>query len=200
MNISYDDLLTITELMKGFPAPWHVAGGWAIDLFVGRVTREHEDLEIGIARRDQAHIHPQFSGWEVCKIVPRPAEGEVVSWEEGEWLDLPIHQVLIRRKGGRPEEFQLFLNEIYEGLWHFRRNQAITYPAEEIKVITERGIPIIAPEIQLLYKARLHRPKDEEDFRTVVGLLDPTRHAWLRDAMEVQYPGDPWLAQLDEDV
>ena len=37
--------------MDGFPAPWFVSGGWAIDLFLGRVTRDHSDIEIGIYRR-----------------------------------------------------------------------------------------------------------------------------------------------------
>jgi Aminoglycoside-2''-adenylyltransferase len=32
--------------------PWWIAGGWAIDLFLGRQTREHEDLDVLILRRD----------------------------------------------------------------------------------------------------------------------------------------------------
>ena len=34
-------------------APWWIAGGWAIDLFLGRQTREHEDIDVQILRRDQ---------------------------------------------------------------------------------------------------------------------------------------------------
>jgi Aminoglycoside-2''-adenylyltransferase len=29
-------------------APWYVIAGWALDLYLGRQTREHDDLEIGI--------------------------------------------------------------------------------------------------------------------------------------------------------
>ena len=29
-------------------APWYVAAGWALDLVLGRRTREHDDLEIGV--------------------------------------------------------------------------------------------------------------------------------------------------------
>ena len=32
----------------GLDVPWAVAAGWAIDLFVGRERREHEDLEVAI--------------------------------------------------------------------------------------------------------------------------------------------------------
>jgi hypothetical protein len=33
-------------------APWCVVGGWSIDLWLGRETRTHGDLEIAIARSD----------------------------------------------------------------------------------------------------------------------------------------------------
>ena len=38
----------IARLLAGVTVPWYVAGGWAIDLFIGRQTREHGDLEIAI--------------------------------------------------------------------------------------------------------------------------------------------------------
>ena len=35
------------------PAPWFIAGGWAIDLFLGRKTREHADVDFALSRLDQ---------------------------------------------------------------------------------------------------------------------------------------------------
>ncbi|MHA2306939.1 MAG: nucleotidyltransferase domain-containing protein [Candidatus Hodarchaeales archaeon] len=43
-------LLKISKLMKDFNKPWYIAGGWAIDLFLGLVTRSHQDIEIIIFR------------------------------------------------------------------------------------------------------------------------------------------------------
>ena len=34
--------------LAGLDVPWHVAAGWAIDLFLGGERREHDDLEIGV--------------------------------------------------------------------------------------------------------------------------------------------------------
>src|SRR5260221_6218307 len=34
--------------LAGVEAPWAVSAGWAIDLFLGRERRQHEDLEIGV--------------------------------------------------------------------------------------------------------------------------------------------------------
>ena len=36
--------------LEGVSAPWAVAGGWALDLWHGMQTREHEDLEIAVRR------------------------------------------------------------------------------------------------------------------------------------------------------
>ncbi|RBP90057.1 hypothetical protein DFO70_110163 [Cytobacillus firmus] len=39
--MSFDQCRDIASLMTGFTKPWFVAGGGAIDLFVGRETRNH---------------------------------------------------------------------------------------------------------------------------------------------------------------
>jgi Aminoglycoside-2''-adenylyltransferase len=38
----------ITSFMLGFNKTWIFAGGWAIDLFIGKETRQHQDIEIAI--------------------------------------------------------------------------------------------------------------------------------------------------------
>jgi hypothetical protein len=122
-----------------------------------------------------------------------------------EWLELPVHQILVRPAGmgapvteqdWRPNEIEFFLNEAADGVWRCRRNLEITRPAKEISLTSSSGIPIIAPEIQLLYKAKGHRPKDEHDFRQVLPLLDAARRAWLKVALPRCYGQDPWLAEL----
>ena len=38
----------IAQRLAGIPTPWYVAAGWALDLFRGRQTRQHADIEIAI--------------------------------------------------------------------------------------------------------------------------------------------------------
>src|SRR6218665_234635 len=38
--------------LRGIPAPWYVVGGWALDLWHGQQTREHEDLEFAVLPDD----------------------------------------------------------------------------------------------------------------------------------------------------
>jgi hypothetical protein len=127
-------------------------------------------------------------------------------WEDGKRLALPVHQVLARPPGTgppprdwepRPDEIQVFLNDVEDGVWLCRRDNRVTRPASEVSITSAFGIPVIAPEIQLLYKARHHLDKDEHDFRLTVGRLSPGQRSWLREALEIAHPGDPWLAQIE---
>jgi hypothetical protein len=40
-------------------------GGWAVDLWVGRLTRPHDDIDVLVWRRDEALVHQalQGAGW-----------------------------------------------------------------------------------------------------------------------------------------
>jgi hypothetical protein len=40
-------------------------GGWAVDLWVGRLTRPHDDIDVLVWRRDEARVHEalQGAGW-----------------------------------------------------------------------------------------------------------------------------------------
>lgn len=58
------------------------------------------------------------------------------------------------------------------------------------------GVPVIAPEVQLLFKARADRPKDTRDAEVVVPLLDASARRWLIDAVRRAHPDSPWLAWL----
>lgn len=58
------------------------------------------------------------------------------------------------------------------------------------------GLPYLAPEIQLLYKSKAPRERDEMDFAQTRPLLAPDARRWLRDALELANPGHTWIAAL----
>jgi hypothetical protein len=59
----FHELQAIATLMAGYAHPWAVCGGWAIDLFLARQTREHKDVDV--ARRDQLQVRAYLvaRGW-----------------------------------------------------------------------------------------------------------------------------------------
>ena len=165
-------------------------------------TREHEDVEIGIFRSDQASIGAYFEGRDLFKSL----EAGWSPWHEGEWLALPIHQVLVRPLGAGPieepwdpipGEIEFFLNDVEDGVWICRRDEQVRRPVEELTTRTAIGTPIVVPEIQLLYKAKHHLDKDEHDFRQALGELAPEQRAWLREALEIVHPDDPGSTRSD---
>jgi hypothetical protein len=190
----------VVRLMQGFPAPWYVSGGWAIDALVGHATRPHEDIEIGIARQDQGLLHPHLAAWQLYKVVHNASrnDADLLPWAREEHLELPIHQIVAQRAGARPAEFEFFLNEIWGEEWQFRKERSIHRPLVESYRQTAQGIPVLAPELQLLYKATLHRPKDEHDFQTALAYLGPDQRAWLQQALTRFRPDDPWLEALSD--
>jgi len=184
--------LAIARLMDGFERRWAVAGGWTIDLFLGRVTRPHQDVEVAIFRDDQRALYDYLAGWEMRKSI----QPGWAPWH-GERLELPIHEMVARRDGD-PGHVEILLNERDGELWRFRRNLAIALPVERAIVGTTLGIPILAPEVALLYKAKGSRPKDQADFAGAIGALGVEQRRWLMEALSACYPGHAWMASLDE--
>jgi hypothetical protein len=84
-------------------------------------------------------------------------------------------------------------------VWICRRDQRIRRPYVEIIQRTLDGIPYLAPEIVLLFKAKNPRDKDEADFRGVLPLLDRGRRLWLDDALAVISPTHPWRVAVAVD-
>jgi len=166
------------------------------------VTRPHEDLEIGVFRDDQSALRSCLAGWDLFKCA-RPGFWD--PWEEDERPELPVHQVLARPPGSAPlpepwdpagDELQFFLYDVDGGVWVSRRDPSVTRPVAEVQLRSASGLPIVAPEIQLLYKAKHHLDKDEYDFQRVVPRLSAEQREWLKHGLEVVHPGDPWLAHL----
>lgn len=178
------------RLMRGYERPWWIGGGWALDLFLDRSTRAHEDLDVAVLRTDQERLRQHLATWDV-RVAYR---GSLATWH-GEWLDLPLHGLWARSDMHGPWELELLLMESDGGRWLFRRDPQVSLPLERAGL--SRGeIPYLAPEIPLLYKSKEPRERDEADFAAVLPELPPDRRAWLRAAVESQEPSHPWLAAL----
>lgn len=178
------------ELMQNFTKPWYIAGGWAIDLFIGQQTRDHKDIEIAIYRQDQLTLQRYLSDWELVKI----AAGQKLAWPPGEHLELPIHELHARSSNG--EKLEILLNEHKNQKWQFRRHLSITRPLGQVGMKTNSGIPFLSPEIVLLYKSKNPRAEDEHDFENTALLLPNQRRAWLKRSIEQYLPGHDWVTLL----
>ena len=70
-------------------------------------------------------------------------------------------------------------------------------PTVRMALTTSDGIRYLAPEIVLLYKAKLGRTWDEVDFDTALPEMSVGQRDWLSHALEEEQPGHPWLDRLE---
>ena len=185
----------VSRLFDGATFPWAIAGGWALDLFLDVETRPHDDIEVALWRRDQQQARDHLEARRYVLTVVR--DGREEPWRTGELLALPLHEVHAR--AGRPDavDVELLLNEAQSGEFRFRRESSIRRALDVAVVPSPRGMPVLAPEIVLLYKSGgLRRPKDDADFHRCIPALGAERRAWLYDAVSRCDPDHPWLESM----
>lgn len=188
------------ELMAGFPHPWFVSGGWAIDLFVQQVTRPHSDVEIGLFRAHQHALRTQLAGWRLTQSdFLRPEGAAWVPWNEDDWVAPPLFQVQAWGPADEEPAYDFFLNDTVDGAWQFRRVLGITRPVEEIVLRTPDGIPFLAPEIQLAFKGKHQLPKNEHDFVLVLPHLSAAQRDWLLMALRAAYGEHAWIGRMKDE-
>ncbi|WP_318614764.1 nucleotidyltransferase domain-containing protein [Sporosarcina sp. YIM B06819] len=181
----------VNEWMLKFDGKWGIAGGWAIDLFVGEETRPHSDIEVALFREDQQALRKALPDWSFEKVV----KGELISWEK-EWLELPVHELHGVHKQRVGERLEVLLNETKDGEWIFRRESSISFPESSLFLVPNEGVPYLHPAVVLLYKAKNAREKDHADFDAVKDLLKVEDKEWLRKALWVHVPEHKWIQEL----
>lgn len=181
---------SFAETLKGYIGFWCVAGGWAIDMFINRQTRSHEDLEIVVLRNDYKNLYQHFKKFSPQKIVTGGEEPIFVPWD-GEEIEEDVIQ--LRLNPIDYVEFDLLLTPSIGNNWICRRNEAIQRPLNEVIVRSKTGLPLLAPEIVLLFKAKYVREKDAADFKNVYPKLSNEAKNWFQKNLKIIHPGHIWL-------
>ena len=79
--------------------------------------------------------------------------------------------------------------------WTYRRDDRIRRPASEVFWQTGQ-IPVMLPEIVLLYKSKHPGENDRLDLDASLLKLDPAAREWLRNAVVAAHPSSPWVALI----
>jgi hypothetical protein len=188
-------LTRVSTLFASADFPWWVAGGYAIELAVGQPFREHEDLDLLILRRDQAVVRRFLGDWD-CR--PVDTTGLLRVWKPGEILPMDVHEVWCREDIDAPWRFSLMLDEVDGDMWFSRRDATVRKAVAELGVQPDGMPPYLCPDVQLYYKAKNVRAKDEQDLNMVLPTLTKRQRAWLAEAVYRTYGAEhPWLAQIE---
>jgi len=215
-----EPIANVAEIMSTYRSPWALAGGWAVDAWLGRLTRDHGDVDLAVF--DQPALFEHLAGWQLIGHE----QGEVTQGGADLWdghpLALPAHI------HGRPPELSGPLPERFDdsGMrvlfpedgfwldvpfgersgqdWVLNSEPRLTMPLAECIRQSGWGLPTVAPEVILFFKATLYvgtknhlRPTDEADFVALLPLLSEGQREWLREAVSRVYDGDhPWVGRM----
>ena len=187
----------IHSLLGAGPFQWWIAGGWALDLFIGEQSRPHFDTDVAVGRQDQTLVQEHLPGWDFQYAVPGTS-GPVIfkTWKQGEILGREIPGSWARESLASPWRFEFILHEIGQGVWSFRYCPAVQHPVQQLGGCTAGGIPYLQPEIALLHKAARLREVDEQDFRRVLPALANAQRLQLAKDIRSFSPEHPWLGPL----
>lgn len=179
--------------LAGIHRPWWIAGGWAIDLFLGKSGRPHNDLDVGIFRRDAPAVIASLHDWEFFEAKDR----RLRRIRAGAVPGVDVNSLWCRPVRAPEWSLELLLDDRTDEHWVFRRQPAITRPVVAMLRHSSDGAAYLSPEIQLLYKAKAVRPQDQYDFERVLPYLEAEAASWLRDVLQRVHPGHPWIVALD---
>jgi hypothetical protein len=189
--------LSVKEVAALFlPAtfPWCIAGGYAIEAALGKSFRAHSDIDVLVFREHQTAIREMLADWD-CWMADPP--GHLRQWPLGTMLPASVHDVWCRENDRDDWRFQLMVDESSGPMWKSRRSERIARPISELILTDATGVPFLAPEVQLFYKAKEPRPKDAADFAAVLPALSSDQRAWLVAALRISYGHEnPWLQSL----
>jgi len=180
----------VRDRLVGVDVPWCVVAGWAIDLYRGSQTRDHEDTEIAVPASRFPEIRRAFGEFDLDVV----GSGHI--WPlEHEAFDV-MHQTWVRDRTTGIYHLDIF-REPHDGeIWICRRDESIRRPYSEIIRTTVEGIPYMVPEVVLLFKAKHDLPKDDLDFVGVLPLLESGQRRWLMNALERIHPDHHWIDRL----
>ncbi len=153
------------DLFDAAPFRWWISGCRALELHVRRSWRDHEDTDVGMVRQDVVGLAAVLDGWDIHVA----AAGQLSPWS-GAPLDAALHQnnLWCRRYPGGPWQLDVTIGEGDEETWMYRRDPSVRVPWPDAVLHTSDGIPYLAPELQLLFKSKAPRPKDDVDAREVI--------------------------------
>ena len=200
--------MRLAELMASYPRAWSLCGGWAVDAWLGRVSRDHGDVDLSVFDADHQPLAAHLAGWQLIAHTSVVDDLSTAQWD-GRRLPVPshIHGRSPADAGPLPEDgicnpeqgwwLDIQIDEADGDAWVLKRDPRIALPFRDAIRMSPWEIPAASPEVLLFFKAALPRRRDWRDFVAFLPQLSERQLVWLRDAIARAFPDHPWIATLE---
>jgi len=177
---SCDPLLPgqVAELLAGLGARWFIVGGRAAR--AGSATRPHDDTDVAVDIAGLGALRAQLSDWDLWEAH----EGTLRPLLPSDTILKGREQLWMRRDSSQPWRLDILLDlssRFGPDDWVFKKDNRIRVPWDRALHLID-GISYLRPELALLHKAHLDRPKDRADL--AAARLRPDVRAWLADTLD----------------
>jgi hypothetical protein len=204
------DVARVCDLMSTFPGDWALCGGWTVDAWLGRFTREHHDVDIVVFLDDERALKEHMSDYTMV-LHDMKWDAKVPIWpnqpipEAELWTGRPIHAPgHFHVRSADDFDFEINVNEREDGRFIAHPETRISYPMDEAIGVSSFGVPTLAPVLVAFLKMVgveqqkdwKMRPHDEADVELLLTLLAPAQLTWLRESVASVAPGHGWLPRL----
>ena len=201
-------LARAADHLAGYGHDWALCGGWAVDVLLGRQTRDHLDVDIAVFQEDQAELRTLLNGWRLLGHDDAVAEDCPDQWD-GRWLDVPGHvHANITTMAGTELDIQICRRVDDE--WVLSGEPRVALPMSATLGTARWGsLPVVSALVILYYKAvpprwrakpddpqPPRRPKDEADFAALLPTLSSEQRTWLHSAITASHPDHDWSRLL----
>lgn len=208
-------ILAANHLLQDVPITWAICGGFAIDLFLGKETRAHGDIDICVFEKERETISKYMlqNDWQVyefrgngkvrlqnedlssepgrnlmctkdtCELVKfYPCEEDNLLWYE--FFHTGLKQL---------DYLEFLFNISMEDAFIFDKSKGIKRELSKA-ILYHEGIPYLAPEIVLLYKAsNADNAEYQYDFEQAYLHMHEEQKSWFLQGLDTLYPaGHKW--------
>ena len=174
--------MSLYKYMEGAGVDWAVCGGHAIDLFIGRQTRDHQDVDVAVFwdQRERLLNYLLTGGFRIFEPengLLREVTGAEDNFRRNDNLwciagDSPaykierdhanFYRITTRRRHQDTLDFIEFLFNRRNGdQFIYKRDKSITHESAILR--SGAGMPYLAPELVLLYKSVFIRSAESRD-------------------------------------
>ncbi len=160
----------VAGLLAGSGVRWWIAGGRAAR--VGAKPRHHEDTDASVRLDDLGALRAHLKDWHLWEAHA----GTLRPLLPGDDLTQQRQQLWLRRDAAHPWRLDILLERSGDDEWVYKHDESVRLPWHRVLQSVD-GVRYLRPEIALLYKSRLDRPKDREDL--AAARLDVQARAWL---------------------